>query len=90
MSRLERIRSLARGLLSEKQNGQHKLMEDTEMRYGGDYDDAVSVIDVWLQEHPERRPWEREEFDLPMDRELDLDGLTPLKKPEKVSRYSYV
>lgn len=56
----------------------------------GDYDDAVSVVDVWLQEHPQRAPWEREDFELPMDREFDLDGLTLLEKPEKVSRYEYV
>ena len=57
---------------------------------GGDYDDAVSVIDVWLHEHPETALWERNEFELPLDREFDADGLIRLGKPEKVSRYAYV
>lgn len=60
------------------------------MRGEGDYDDAVDVIDVWLQEHPEIAPWEREDFELPMEREFDTDGLTLLEKPEKISRYTYV
>ncbi len=55
----------------------------------GDYDDAVSVVDVWLQEHPQRAPWEREDFELPMDKEFDADGLTLLEKPKK-ARYEYV
>ncbi|MCH8204122.1 MAG: hypothetical protein IID09_03115 [Candidatus Hydrogenedentes bacterium] len=65
-------------------------MEDTEMFGGGDYDDAVNVIDVWLYEHPETAPWERDEFEFPLDREFDLDGPIWLDKPEKVSDYAYV
>ena len=37
------------------------------MRYGGDYDDAVDVIDVWLHEHPEGAAWERDPYVLPED-----------------------
>ncbi len=59
------------------------------MRSEGDYDDAVDVIDVWLQEHPESAPWEREDFELPMDREFNSDGLTQLEKPGK-ARYLYI
>ena len=57
---------------------------------GGDYDDAVNVIDVWLHEHPEPAPWERDDFDFPVDTGFDLDGLSWLDKPGKVSRYAYV
>ena len=57
---------------------------------GGDYDDAVNVIDVWLHEHPETAPWERNDFELPLDTEFDLDGLVSLDRPETVSRYAYV
>ena len=60
------------------------------MRFGGDYDDAVNVIDVWLQEHPQTAPWERDEFGLPLDSDLDEDGLIKLRKPKKASRYEYV
>lgn len=56
----------------------------------GDFDDAVNVIDVWLHEHPETAPWERDDFELPPDKEFDLDGLYRLKKPEVISRYEYV
>ena len=60
------------------------------MTGGGDYDDAVNVIDVWLYEHPERAPWEREDFGFPLDREFDFDGPVGLDRPEKISRYTYV
>ena len=56
----------------------------------GDYDDAVNVIDVWLHEHPETAPWERDDFDLPMDQDLDLDGLIRLDGVKKTSRFEYV
>ena len=65
-------------------------MEDTGMVGGGDYDDAVNVIDVWLHEHPEPAPWERDDFEFPDDRGFDLDGLSWLDKPEKFSPYTYV
>ena len=32
----------------------------------GDLDDAVSVVDVWLHDHPEIPPWERDEYTLPV------------------------
>ena len=50
----------------------------------GDFDDAVSVIDIWLHEHPEPAPWERDDFELPLDRELDFDELIRLDKRETV------
>lgn len=41
---------------------------------GGDYDDAVDMIDVWLQEHPQLAPWEREETTLPWQSQSDSSG----------------
>ena len=32
----------------------------------GDLDDAVSVVDVWLHDHPELPPWERDEYTTPV------------------------
>ena len=32
----------------------------------GDLDDAVSVVDVWLHDHPQVPPWERDEYTVPM------------------------
>ena len=36
------------------------------MNNGGDYDDAISVIDIWLHDHPETSPWEHDEFSPPL------------------------
>lgn len=46
---------------------------------GGDLDDAVSVVDVWLQQHPERALWEREEQTIP---ELLESGAAPRDYPQ--------
>lgn len=55
------------------------------MRYNGDYDDAVSVLDVWLHMNPERPVWERDEYadsleELVLGRGFD--------RPPRFSKYS--
>ena len=32
------------------------------MMYGGDYDDAVNVVDVWLHTHPQQPLWEKDDL----------------------------
>lgn len=36
------------------------------MMYGGDYDDAINVVDVWLHTHPQQAIWEKDDL-LPFD-----------------------
>lgn len=43
------------------------------MRYSGDYDDAVSVLETWLQMNPGRPVWERDDYEEPVE-ELMLGG----------------
>lgn len=46
------------------------------MMNGGDFDDAMNVVDVWLHDNPARSIWERDEYSVPQnddDKELDFD-----------------
>lgn len=60
-------------------NGPSTGWEGEHMFGGGDLDDAVSVVDVWLQQHPVRALWEQEEQTIP---ELLESGAAPRDYPQ--------
>ncbi len=75
------------------------------MMYGGDYDDAVNVVDVWLHTHPEQSLWEKDDvtdFDRwsdepdwrgvrpPSEQDEEEDGLLALSSDYFSDRFSIV